>query len=342
MKLLICTQKVDKNDPVLGFFHRWLEEFAKHAEHVHVVALGVGEHTLPQNVTVYSLGKEVGRGNKLIFSFRFIRLIFSLRKEYDSVFVHMNPEYVVLGGLFWRALKKKVTLWYAHKSVTKLLALAPYFVEVIFTPSAQSLRLKTLKKKIMGHGIDTSFFLPQNAPLGPSVRCITVSRLSPVKQVDLIIRALSRLPSQVTLTVVGSGSLEYEEALREIGKEIGVSERISWLGALPQEKMREQLKDHHLFLHASETGSMDKAPLEALATGMPVVTTNIELCRATPGATIFSVADPSLYALEAQNVIDKALWNMPEVRESARSFIMENHNLTHLVQRIANYLSSAQ
>ena len=29
MKLLIITQAIDINNPVLGFFHRWIEEFSK-------------------------------------------------------------------------------------------------------------------------------------------------------------------------------------------------------------------------------------------------------------------------------------------------------------------------
>ncbi len=37
MRLLITTQKVDKKDPILGFFHRWLEEFDKHRERLRVV-----------------------------------------------------------------------------------------------------------------------------------------------------------------------------------------------------------------------------------------------------------------------------------------------------------------
>ena len=32
MNLLLITQKIDKDDPILGFFHRWVEEFAKHFE----------------------------------------------------------------------------------------------------------------------------------------------------------------------------------------------------------------------------------------------------------------------------------------------------------------------
>lgn len=32
MKLLIVTQAVDTEDPVLGFFVRWIEELGKHVE----------------------------------------------------------------------------------------------------------------------------------------------------------------------------------------------------------------------------------------------------------------------------------------------------------------------
>ncbi|MCH8889170.1 hypothetical protein IID26_01965, partial [Patescibacteria group bacterium] len=60
MKLLLVTQKVDIDDPILGFFHRWIEEFAKQCEKVTVITLFEGKHNLPENVKVLSLGKESG------------------------------------------------------------------------------------------------------------------------------------------------------------------------------------------------------------------------------------------------------------------------------------------
>jgi len=70
MKLLIVTQKVDKNDDILGFFHGWIAEFAKHCEKITVIALGVGEYDLPRNVEVLSLGKEGGKSRlKYILNF---------------------------------------------------------------------------------------------------------------------------------------------------------------------------------------------------------------------------------------------------------------------------------
>ena len=157
MKLLICTQKVDKNDSVLGFFHRWIEEFAKHCEMVTVICLEKGEYSLPNNVKVLSLGKEHGV-SRLKYLFCFYTYIWKYRKEYDKVFVHMNPEYVVLGGLFWRLLKKKIALWYMHKSVNLKLRIAERLVHNIFTGTKESFRLKTNKLHITGHGIDTAAF----------------------------------------------------------------------------------------------------------------------------------------------------------------------------------------
>ena len=64
MKLLIVTQKVDQNDSVLGFFHKWIIQFAGHFETVTVVCLEKGNYDLPKNVRVLSLGKEQGEKNR--------------------------------------------------------------------------------------------------------------------------------------------------------------------------------------------------------------------------------------------------------------------------------------
>jgi len=69
MRLLIITQKVDKNDPILGFFHRWIEEFAKYCQSIIVICLQKGEYNLPKNIKILSLGKEKGKSKiKYIFN----------------------------------------------------------------------------------------------------------------------------------------------------------------------------------------------------------------------------------------------------------------------------------
>ena len=109
MKLLIITQKVDKSDDLLGFMHSWILEFAKHCQMVTVICLYKGNFDLPSNVKVFSLGKEKGV-SRVRYMLNFFRYIISERNNYDSVFVHMNQVYVVLGGFFWKLMRKKISL----------------------------------------------------------------------------------------------------------------------------------------------------------------------------------------------------------------------------------------
>src|SRR3989338_8420817 len=99
MRLLVVTQKIDVGDSVLGFMHGWIAEFSRQAESVSVVCLEKGTVNLPDNVKVFSLGKEKTElrimnyelWKKAKYIWRFVRYIAQLRNQYDAVFVHMNP-----------------------------------------------------------------------------------------------------------------------------------------------------------------------------------------------------------------------------------------------------------
>src|SRR3989344_6197488 len=147
-RLLIVTQKLDQNDGVLGFFHEWVEHFAKHCQSVTVISLGVGSHTLPSNVRVFSLGKE-NRLGRLRYFFNFYKYIWQFRNTYDAVFVHMNPRYIILGWPVWRAFQKTIALWYAHGHVPFTLRMADYLTDIGFTSTPEGYRLLSHKRKIV-------------------------------------------------------------------------------------------------------------------------------------------------------------------------------------------------
>jgi glycosyltransferase involved in cell wall biosynthesis len=245
MKVLICTQKVDPHDSNLGFFVRWIEEFKKHCE-VEVISL-----------------KDLGHGGKVSRAWRLLRLVSS--REYDAVFVHMNPEYVVAAGWLWRLRGKKIALWYTHKSVDFKLRVAEKFADVIFTASKESFRLKSKKVLIMGHGIDTDFFAPD-----PSVAreewWLSVGRLSKSKRHDLAIRASAQEGKE--LRIAGDGP--EREHLEGLAQELGA--RVQFLGPLTQIQLRDEYRRAAFLVHTSETGSLDKVVLEALACGLPIRT----------------------------------------------------------------------
>ncbi len=296
MKLLITTQIIDQDDPVLGFFVRWVEEFAKHAEHVEVICLREGKYNLPENVHVHSLGKENKSNNtprfarRITYAFRFISLIWRLRHNYDTVFVHMNPEYVILGGKLWRLLGKRTALWYTHKNVDWKLRIAVLFANVVFTASRESFRLKSKKVKVVGHGIDMKQFIKKAQNMHSQdtsqtclpLRVLTIGRISETKRIKEMLHAFeifSKRGQDFIFTIAGApatdSDIEYEKQVHHIVANSSYSNNIHFIGAVAHKDVPSLLVKNDVFLNLSETGSMDKAVLEALATGIPVVTTNI-------------------------------------------------------------------
>lgn len=344
MKLLIVTQVVDRNDPILGFFHRWIEEFAKHCESVEVICLREGEYSLPKNVHVYSLGKERGPKPSFVYGVSFLRKAYSLRNQYDTVFVHMNVEYVLLAGLLWKTMKKKISLWYTHGTVSTKLRVAVALSDVVFTASPLSLRLETNKKRIMGHGMDQEVF-PLLSPPEGRISFITVGRVSAVKNLHVLIEVLALLKKEgleATLSVIGDVVTEkdvlYKRELEELVEKEGLEEHVRFLGSKNKKEIQGELSKSHAFLHASSTGSLDKAPLEALLCGVPVVSTNQEIGGSMTGA-YFANQNTEAFAALLKKLMDEKPWGSMERREAAREYVVTHHGLKTLIERLVAELS---
>lgn len=284
MKLLIITQKVDKNDPVLGFFHRWLEEFAKHCDKLTVICLEMGQYDLPKNVKVLSLGKEDGV-SRFKYIKRFYKYIHNEQDNYDSVFVHMNPEYVVLGGIAWKTWKKKIALWYTHRNVDLKLRIAEKFADVIFTASKESFNLPTEKLRVMGHGIPVEDFKnPEESRDAISVeklRIISVGRITPIKNLDTLIEAVKILKDKkidLEVKLIGSpvqkGDKEYLQKLKEMVSTFGLEKVISFEGSVPNSEIKKEYWQSDISINLCPTGGVDKAVLESMAAGLIVLASN--------------------------------------------------------------------
>lgn len=285
MRYLVFTQKVDRNDSVLGFFHDWVAAFALRSEQVTVVALSVGAHSFPKNVTVYSLGKEDGAGRITIF-FRFFNYLFSLMGQTDAVFVHMNPVYVVLGGIFWRLRGKIVALWYTHRNVDWKLRIAVRLSNIVFTASPEGCRVPSPKVQAIGHGIFVARFveiLRETKPgAGEPLRILHVGRITPIKNCTLIVEAASLLRNllKVPFKIVFVGSPvtladeAYAKELLTLVRLRNLESIIGFTGAVRNLDMPLLYARADLSINATPTGGLDKAVLESMAAAVPVVTSN--------------------------------------------------------------------
>ncbi len=350
MKLLIVTQVVDSEHPALGFFTRWIEEFARQCDSVEVLCLARGAYHFPPSVRVASLGKDEGKP-KAVWLWRLWRESVRRRHAYDAVLVHMNPEYVVYAGLLWRLLGKRVVLWYTHKSVSRALRFAARVVHAIATASPESLRLQTPKKCVVGHGIDTRALTPlPPRPAAPPFSLIAVGRVAPVKRYEFLLRVCALLTARypLHLTIVGGPltreDAAYEEELRARIGALGLQERVTLLGAVSPAEAHRRIGESHVMLHASDTGSLDKVVLEAMARGVPVVSSNeaaAPLLRKVSEDFAAPRDDPEAFA---ENVA-RVLWYDAAARaayaRALRAAVEEGHDVRRCVANIMRCFRSS-
>lgn len=345
MKILITTQILDRTDPGLGFFHRWVEVFAEECEHVHVICLKAGEHELPENVTVTSLGKEKG-ASRLTRLMRFYRAIWKYRKEYDAVFVHMNPEYVVVGGLLWRMLGKRVSLWYTHRTVDTKLRIAARLMHIAFTGSVESFRIDTPKRIVAGQGVDTTVFTPPTDIHDGPPTLLVVGRISPIKNLELAINALSEVRSRgvdVRLRIVGAVGTEqdrpYLESIEKIIRDRSLTNVATLVGGKDAPGVLDELRGSDVFLHTSKTNSADKTAVEAMAVGLYQVTSSPVYRKDLP-ESCYQESDPDAYAREIVRYLALPREERERLASVMREAAIREHSLERLVRLIVSRLQA--
>ncbi len=346
MRLLIITQKVDSADSNLGFFTAWIERFARQATHVEVICLYRGAYVLPHNVAVHSLGKEAG-ATRFEQLREFFRLITVLRDEYDAVFVHMNPIYVVLGGILWRAWGKRIGLWYTHGTISVMLRIAERLAHVIFTASPESFRLRSPKIIVTGHGIDADMLMRGTsvriAEAGHPLRMITVGRIAPSKRLDVIIEALALLKHrgyQARLSIIGAPTDDHESAyataLRTRVTELGLGDDVTFLGPINHDDIGARFERADLFVSMSDTGSLDKSVLEAFVLGLPVMTGNRAFRAMIPPSAFIEPVTAEMLAACIEQCGAQPYDESERMRLSNE--VLKHHSLPTLIITLTNAL----
>lgn len=156
----------------------------------------------------------------------------------------------------------------------------------VFAPSADiALRLReaaprqAMKVEVLHLGVAPPSRPPQDrdqvrADLGLSSQqplVVTVARLAPQKALDVLLRALARLPERVHLAIVGSGPLESE--LKALAGELDLGGRVTFLGY--RSEPQDVVAAADVFALSSVWEACSLAAQEAITLGVPVVATRV-------------------------------------------------------------------
>lgn len=277
MKLLITTQTIDRTDPILGFFHEWVALLARRFEHIEVMCLAEGEHDLPKNVAVHSLGKEKGARSRFAYASAFLKLVRAHRDEYDVVFVHMNPEYLLLAGALWKAWGKKIAFWYNHPAKNLRYVLGSFFADRILYTSSYAASANSPRATQMSAGVDTELFSPQPVPRNRSTLYMQ-GRIMPSKRVDLALAAFALVRARIptaTFAIVGPElDNAYATKLRSTYGGLIKAGAVTFLGAKSNVQTPALYSAHGVAINLAGAGHFDKTALEPMACETPVVLTS--------------------------------------------------------------------
>lgn len=291
MKLLTFTQKIDKNDSVLGFFHDWVLKMSVNFSNITVVCLEKGHYDFPENVKVVSLGKERG-GSRLKYLINFYKYLLDLQGAYDSVFIHMNQEYVLLGGLYWKIIGKPVYLWRNHRKGSFLTRIAILLSNKVFYTSTKSFTASFGKAILMPVGVNNDLFKENTNVIRKKYSICMVGRISPVKHLDIALQAINILVKegvQISFSIIGdtpNRDTEYFDKLKEYVDKNDLSKIVSFKAGVSSDNLPEVYGSFEICLNLTEEGSFDKTIVESTMCGTIPLVSSQSFSGILPGVCI--------------------------------------------------------
>jgi len=98
-------------------------------------------------------------------------------------------------------------------------------------------------------------------------KIVTTGRLEPIKNVEVLIKALTHCRG--SLTIIGDGS--QRKYLQDLVAQLGLQTRVRFEGYVPNWKLKEYYCVHDIFASATYGGGVGVSMLEAMAAGLPLV-----------------------------------------------------------------------
>ncbi len=156
------------------------------------------------------------------------------------------------------------------------------------------------KTTVLPLGIDCSRFSPSDTSSKENdpVRLLTVSAMIAVKDLRTIVRALRLVRDggvNARITAIGwTGDVAEYRRVAALIEELELEDVIDILGTVDHERMPEIYRAHDLLVQASRHEAQGMALLEALASGLPVISTPV-------GIAPEIVEEPTLSIVEVGN-----------------------------------------
>jgi len=187
--------------------------------------------------------------------------------------------------------------------------------------------------RLIANGLDTRRFVPAS-PRPDIRRIVMVANLRPEKGQDTLLaaapRILARYPD-ASFTFVGDGPRR--EALETLTRALGITDRVRFMGE--SRDVARILAEHDLFVLPSRSEAFPNALIEAMATALPVVATDVggipEVVR--PGSGLLVRPDDERALADAVLALMDDPAAAAALGRAARTDVERHYTIDRMVER---------
>lgn len=170
-----------------------------------------------------------------------------------------NPKYAFLDRILFRRLAKKI--WQNAKAV----------IANSEDLKKEALSTAHLEIEVIPNGVDTAFYKNTKEKKDAAFRLLYAGRLAKVKGLEYLIQSIVCL-KELFLVLAGDGP--EKENLQTLVKSLNLENQVKFTGRLDKNSLLKEYQKADLFILPSLREGMSNTLLEAMACGLPVITTN--------------------------------------------------------------------
>lgn len=287
MKLVMFTSSYDTSLKEEGFIADWVNALSKEIDELVVILLNKPKTTTTiKNIKFYYLHKKTKLG-KILEIWQILNKE-NRDKKIDGIFSHIFEFLAVISGLWGKINRVKTGYWYAggiKLNFLSLNTLAFHMNDIVFTCSALEAKryvyiskINIKKISVMNHAINIDYFKTTERKMSDDTCTIGYTcRCTRQKNIEALIQAAAMVNKPLLLKLALSRTQENPDYYNFIQQEMNKAQqtnhqlKIEILTNVNYSNLPEYYHSLDLYVHPSKMKSIDKAGLEAIASGLPVL-----------------------------------------------------------------------
>lgn len=132
-----------------------------------------------------------------------------------------------------------------------------------------------------------------------------LSRLDPKKNLEGLLTAWKQVTGPARLVIAGDGDVDYVSHLHKHAEQLGLGDRVLWTGRLEGEMKQAALASATLFVLPSYSENFGIALLEAMASGLPCISTRgVALASESENAVRITTTQPDALVTAIQELLN--------------------------------------